>query len=150
VLFKELRGRSNDALLITEGLLIDLTTAEVGDLARDLQTDRFNARALDIVSPALLMMLRQEGGAQLSRAGAELRFAPKEGPQFFKRHGWQVTEVHSILKTADRPGRVPTPLKAAAADLDLAPDQAKDRPWSAVCLLRRFDASGTDIDLSAK
>lgn len=130
-------GRAKKALVVTEGLLMYLTETACGELAQDLFASGCEHWILDIASPGLLKMLQQEGGSQLEKVGAPLQFAPQQGPQFFIRHGWTVQEVHSMLKTADRLGRVPQPLKPAAAAPEPPPDQMGDRPWSGVCLLKR-------------
>ena len=47
-------------------------------------------------------------GAIFARAGATMRFAPEEGPAFFRPYGWKVAETYSFLEESRRLGR-PTP-----------------------------------------
>jgi hypothetical protein len=41
-------------------------------------------------------MLRKRMASQLSQA-APFKFAPEEGPRFFKQYGWEPAEVQSLL-----------------------------------------------------
>lgn len=136
-LFGQLGKRTKKALVITEGLLIYLTAAEVGALAEDLAApEGFRFWVAEIVSPGLLRLLQREVGATLDRAGAPLKFGPPEGPEFFARHGWRVRDVKSPLKEGAREKRLPWPLRLAA----LLPDSAGakgSRPWSGICLMEK-------------
>src|SRR5438067_11739580 len=100
-LFDRLSGRATKALIITEGLVIYLTAEAAGALAEDLARARaFERWLLDIASPGLLRMLQRKTHAQFGQAVASLKFAPKDGPQFFARYGWDPVDVRSMLKTA--------------------------------------------------
>jgi methyltransferase (TIGR00027 family) len=93
-LFRRLGSAAKQALIVTEGLLIYLTPAEVGALAEDLATpDSFRFWIVDIASPGLLRMLQREVGAALERAAAPLKFGPEQGPGFFEAHGWRAAAV---------------------------------------------------------
>ena len=62
-LFRRLGEQSKKALVITEGLLIYLNEAEVGELASDLAApESFERWVLDIASPGLLRLLQREVG----------------------------------------------------------------------------------------
>ncbi len=136
-LFEAVGERATKALILTEGLLIYLPAAEVAALAEDLaRPHAFQHWALDIASPGLLRMLQQNTEAHLAAAGAELRFAPQDGPQFFTGHNWRPVDVRSLLKTAGELKRLPAgmePLALAPED----PARMGDRPWAGVCLLER-------------
>jgi len=135
-LFAELGRRSAKALVITEGLLIYLTAADVAGLAKDLAAPpSFQAWILDIASPGLLKMLAKRMAVQLSQF-APFRFAPPEGPNFFLAHGWQPVEVHSLLKNAARFKRL-SPLMRFFALFPETEKSRRDRPWSGVCLLKK-------------
>ena len=129
------RGASN-ALVVSEGLLIYLSRADVEALARDLAAQRaFRSWAIDICSPGLLTMMHKRTGDIVERA-APFRFAPPEGPAFFTSLGWTPREVHSMLKAGAALKRLPWWMKLLA----LLPDPkqpAGSRPWSAACLLVR-------------
>jgi len=135
-LFKQLDVRATRTLVITEGLLIYLTSDDAGRLAEDLAATRtFHSWAIDVASPGLLQMLQKQMGGELRRAGAPLRFAPPEGPAFFERHGWAVGDVRSVLKTAARLKRLSLLMRLIALLPERRP--AGSRPWSAICLLTR-------------
>jgi methyltransferase (TIGR00027 family) len=133
-LFARLAQSAKRALVITEGLVIYLTSEAVGDLAADLAArPTFRSWIVDIASPGLLRMLRKRMASQLHQA-APFKFAPEEGPAFFSRHGWKLVEVQSYLKNAARLKRLSFFLRLAA----LLPETEKsrrDRPWAGACLL---------------
>jgi hypothetical protein len=64
-----------------------------------------------------------------------LKFASENGPKIFERCGWQVAEVHSMLKTASRLHRLPFWMRLFGLFPDPPLDRVGSRPWSAVCLL---------------
>ena len=135
-LFSELGLRANRALVVSEGLLIYLDEKEVTSLGQDLAVaPSFQHWVLDLTSPALLKMLEKKIGAPLDRAGAPLKFAPREGPDFFARCGWKPVEIQSVMHTAAKLNRLPFFLRLIAK-ISSPAFQAK-RPWSAVCLLAR-------------
>ena len=136
-LFSQVGASSKRVLIITEGLLVYLSADDVGVLATDLaRQPAFRYWICDIVSPGLLEMLRREGGAELERAGAPFKFAPPEGPEVFRRYGWQPLLVRSTLKAASRAGRLPWPLKLFGLFPEANGAQGK-RPWGGLCLLER-------------
>jgi len=134
-LFQQLGGRCTKALIITEGLLIYLSPAEVAALARDLAAQpSFQRWIIDIASPGLLHMLAKNAGTSLKDAGAPFKFGPPEGPHFFEPFGWKPLEVRGHLKTAARLKRLPFFLRL----LSLLPESTGrqgTRPWGGVCLL---------------
>jgi methyltransferase (TIGR00027 family) len=135
-LFSELGGRSKKALIITEGLLIYLTSDDVAGLAKDLAVPpSFQSWILDIASPGLLRMLAKRMAKQLNEA-APFKFAPPEGPDFFVPYGWKPVDVRSLLKTAAKLKRLSLLFRLFA----LLPETEKsrrDRPWSGMCLLNK-------------
>jgi methyltransferase (TIGR00027 family) len=135
-LFSELGLRTNCALIVSEGLLIYLDEKDVTSLGQDLAVTRsFQHWVMDLSSPALLKMLAKKIGAPLDQAGAPLKFAPPEGPDFFTRSGWKPVEIHSVMHTAAKLNRLSFFLRVIAK-ISSPAFQAK-RPWSAVCLLAR-------------
>jgi methyltransferase (TIGR00027 family) len=135
-LFSELGGRCKKALIITEGLLIYLTSDDVAGLAKDLSAPpSFHSWILDIASPGLLRMLAKRMAKQLNEA-APFKFAPPEGPDFFVPYGWKPVDVRSLLKTAAKLKRLSLLFRFFA----LLPETEKsrrDRPWSGMCLLNK-------------
>jgi methyltransferase (TIGR00027 family) len=135
-LFSELGRQANRALVVSEGLLVYLDEKEVTSLGQDLSATRsFQHWLIDLASPALLKMLAKKMGAPLDQAGAPLKFAPQEGPDFFARSGWKPIEIHSVMHTAAKLNRLSFFLRLIAK-ISTPAFQAK-RPWSAVCLLER-------------
>ena len=133
-LFSELGRRTNRALVVSEGLLVYLDDKEVMSLGQDLAVARsFQHWVIDLASPALLKMLAKKMGTPLDQAGAPLKFAPREGPEFFARSGWKPVELHSVMHAAAKLNRLPFFLRLIAR-MSSPAFQAK-RPWSAVCLL---------------
>jgi methyltransferase (TIGR00027 family) len=135
-LFSELGRKANRALVVSEGLLIYLDEKEVMSLGQDLAAARsFQHWVIDLTSPALLKMLGKKMGAPLNQAGAPLKFAPPEGPDFFARSGWKPVEIDSVMHAAAKLNRLSFFLRLIAK---ISPPafQAK-RPWSGVCLLAR-------------
>jgi methyltransferase (TIGR00027 family) len=141
-LFAALGRSAKKALVITEGLLIYFSRDGVASLAKDLGVvPTFQHWILDVASPGLLKMLQKGMGQQISEGGAQLQFAPEEGPGFFARHGWTAVDVRSTLKTAAQLKRL-TPWMRFLSMLPESNGKQGSRPWSAVCLLRN-DRAGT-------
>ena len=135
--FAELGRRAKRALIVSEGLIIYLSREEVAALATDLAgPPSFQRWILDLASPALLRLMHKKMGSQLEQAGAPLKFAPEEGPDYFLPHGWKPLRVQSMLHAAARVKRLPLWMRPFALFPDKFPPQGK-RPWSAACLLAR-------------
>jgi methyltransferase (TIGR00027 family) len=135
-LFADLGRRSNRALVITEGLLIYLTSEEVAELAKDLAVPAsFQSWILDLISPGGLNMLRNSMHRELAQS-APFKFAPPEGPNFFVPYGWTPIAVHSLLKNAARLKRLSLLFRLFA----LLPDTERSRryrPWTGICRLKK-------------
>ena len=134
-LFHRLGREAKRAVVVTEGLIVYFTEEEVRAFARDLaEQSSFRYWALDLASPKLLQMLQKALGRQLGQAGSPLRFAPREGPDFFHSLGWEPEEVHSLLQTAAKLKRLSLGMRLLA----LLPDpkgKHPDKPWGGVCVL---------------
>jgi methyltransferase (TIGR00027 family) len=136
-LFERIGGRAKRALVITEGLLVYLTDAEVIAFAEDLgRQPSFAWWAIDLVSPRLLRMLQAGMGSQLGEVGAPLKFAPAQGPRFFAEHGWTPIEVRSMLHEAAKLKRLPL-LRRPFSWLPDTQGTKPNQPWGGVCLLAR-------------
>ena len=135
--FAELNRRAKKILVITEGLLIYLSSEDVAELARDLASGGdFQRWVLDLASPGLLRMMQRTAGKHLSAVGAPFQFGPPEGPAFFAPHGWEAIEVKGMLKTAAQFKRPPLLLRLLAR-LPENKGPAGKQPWSGVCLFRK-------------
>jgi len=136
-LFANLNQRAKKILLLTEGLLIYLSAEEVAALARDLGAgENFQRWIMDLTSPGLLKMMQRTTGKHLNEVGAPFKFAPAEGPDFFKPHGWEPAEVKGLLKVATKFKRPPLLLRILG-HLPEKKGPAGNQPWSGVCLFRR-------------
>jgi len=136
-LFARLAQVSSRAVVVSEGLLLYLSSDEVASLARDLAAvPRFLTWIIDLASPGLVKMMNAQGGDMVAAAGAPFKFAPAEGPGFFTPLGWKPAQVASLLKTAGRLKRLPMFLKLISL-LPEPPKPSPTRPWSAVIQLQR-------------
>ena len=136
--FADLNRRANKILILTEGLLIYLSSEEVAALAKDLSTpSHFQRWIMDLASPGLLRMMQRTTGKKLSEVGAAFKFAPAEGPAFFASHGWEPADVKGLLKTATRFKRPPFFLRLLGR-LPESKGSAGNRPWSGVCLFKKL------------
>jgi len=133
-LFKKLNSEASKILVMTEGLIIYLTSAQVASFATDLSSQKnFKRWMFDMVSPALLKMIQEKMGPALGGSGAEFQFAPEEGEEFFLPYGWKSLESRSGLKTAASLNRLNEQMLQAAAIPE--PEGRRDQfPWTGVCL----------------
>jgi methyltransferase (TIGR00027 family) len=138
-LFQRLGDEAKHALVVSEGLLIYFKADSAAELACDLAApSSFRRWVLDLASPALLKMLQKAIGGPLDQAGSPLRFAPREGPEFFARYGWNPIETRSLLHAAAKLKRLSFGMRV----LSLLPDPAgskPNKPWGGVCV---FENSG--------
>jgi O-methyltransferase involved in polyketide biosynthesis len=139
-LFGDLGARGARALIISEGLIVYLSDEEVGSLATDLAAiPSFTRWAADFPSPELLQLMSEHPVGQVVReAGAPFKFAPTEGPNFFRHYDWQPVAVESIVDTARRLDRLPLRLKMLSF---LQQPGSKQKLWSGVCLFERSRAA---------
>ena len=93
-------------LVVTEGLLVYLDAADVASLADDLR--RFFPTGLwllENIAPDTLVRQRRLWRRPLRSAHADHRFAPSEGLDFYRPHGWVPRQTKSLLDEAQRLGR---------------------------------------------
>jgi methyltransferase (TIGR00027 family) len=135
-LFARLGRGAGKALVITEGLVVYLSSDEVALLAQDLTAQpSFRSWILDMVSPKLLATFQKRMTSNLKEA-APFKFAPEEGPAFFAKFGWTVVEANSLLRVAARLHRLPFFL----VPISWLPDShgtQPQRPWGGVCRFSR-------------
>ena len=94
---------SQRALVVSEGLLVYLTAEQVGGLARDLAAQApVREWLFDLANPALLRMMQRDWGREVEKGRAPFRFAPAEGPEFFRPFGWRLAERRSTVEEARR------------------------------------------------
>ncbi|HMG69439.1 MAG TPA: SAM-dependent methyltransferase [Chitinophagaceae bacterium] len=138
-IFIKLNNEADKALVISEGLMIYLTSEEVGSLATDLSSQKnFRNWLFDMVSPGLLIMARDKMGSALEGSNAEFQFAPEEGEAFFLKYGWKNIESRSKLKTAAAINRLDEEMLKFAAIPE--PEGPKGQfPWSGACLFENIN-----------
>ena len=140
-LFQQLDRACKKALVVTEGLIIYLTSEQAAELATDLSSQpHFRRWIFDLASPALLEMIQKEMQPALTGSGAIFQFAPEDGEAFFEKYGWKHIESKSSLKTAANLERLYDELKAYA-DMPEPPGPYRAFPWSGVCLLENVYSS---------
>lgn len=90
-------------LVVTEGLLIYLTPAEVTGLAGALHgRPSFLWWLIDLASPRLLKLLSRSWSSHLERGNAPFQFGPAEGTAFFRPSGWREEIFRSSIGEARR------------------------------------------------
>ena len=136
-LFAHIANQSRQALIISEGLVIYLSSEEAGLLATDLAAhEQFRYWVLDITSPALLNMLRKKMGKAFDEAAAPFKFAPTDGPEFFSKFGWKPLAVRSLWHAAGALKRLPR-MMSFFYHLQKSEAFKPNRPWGGACLLER-------------
>jgi methyltransferase (TIGR00027 family) len=134
-LFARLDRVATKIVVLSEGLLIYFTAAEVGALARDLATGpHFESWVIDLASPGQLKLMQGTTGRPLSEVGATFKFGPPEGAKFFAPHGWEPKDTQGLLKTSAQFQRPPVELLSLLPEPTGAPGNF---PWSGVCLLKK-------------
>jgi methyltransferase (TIGR00027 family) len=102
-LFARLGAESTRVLVVTEGLLVYLSDAEVGALASDLHAIPSFARwVIDLANPRLLKMMSKSWGAAVASGNAPFKFAPANGTNFFRDFGWDERAFYSTMEEAER------------------------------------------------
>ncbi len=135
-LLSDLNRRARRIVVVTEGLLIYLTSEQVAALAVDLGAgDQFRTWVIDLASPGQLNLMQRSMGKQLRGVGAAFKFGPPEGPKFFSPHGWEAAEVQGLLKTAARFNRAPSELSSLLPE---PKNLSGNFPWTGVCLLKKI------------
>lgn len=129
------------ALIITEGLLIYLESAQVEALAKDLAASPAAQRWLiDIASPRLIEMMRGSWGKVTAAGGAPFKFAPPEHTKFFEPFGWREFEFRSTFAEALRLHRAPGMAWFWRLMMAFAPPKGREMwsRFSGVALLERI------------
>lgn len=105
-LFSQVGGAARKMLVITEGLLVYLSDAEVISLAGAIHAMP-SARwwLSDIASPMLLEFMRKEWGRAVDLAKAPFKFGPADSAAFFAPLGWREISFRSQMEEARRLGR---------------------------------------------
>jgi methyltransferase (TIGR00027 family) len=132
--FRDLARGATRGLVFCESLLVHLMGGDVEALADDLAAvPAFQRWLADLVSPPMLELLNEQSGDIVRETGAPYLFAPRQGPAFLDRAGWQIVGVRSLMQTALKLERLPIALRMTAFLGD--GEAAANRPWAGACLL---------------
>lgn len=102
-LFDRVDAASKRTLVVSEGLLIYLTSDQVRSIASDLAAHRSFAYWLfDLAGPLLLQFMNRTWGRRLDATQTRFQFAPAEGTRFFQPFGWRTVEYRSNWDEASR------------------------------------------------
>jgi methyltransferase (TIGR00027 family) len=102
-LLSRLEAEGAIALVVTEGLLAYLDEAGVEALAKALHdSPAVDSWLLEAAMPEVLRQARRAWGEILTPAGAEMKFAPASGLEFFAPLGWRPRCTRSLLEEAHR------------------------------------------------
>jgi O-methyltransferase involved in polyketide biosynthesis len=99
-------AESRNALIMSEGLLVYLSPALVGELADDLHAQSsFRHWAIDLATPIVKQRVNRWWGRKLKQAQTQYQFAPEEGTKFFAPHNWHEAEFHALFEHSIRINR---------------------------------------------
>jgi methyltransferase (TIGR00027 family) len=105
-MLRRVAGVARTALVVTEGLLIYLTEAQVTSLARALHRQpSIRWWISDMANPMLLQIMTRMWGKKVEAGRAPFRFAPADSAAFFAPLGWREIEFRSGMEEARRLGR---------------------------------------------
>jgi|SRR5579884_64873 len=137
-LFRQVSAEAQRVLILTEGLLIYLASAEVASLAKDMhQLRRFRWWLSDLVSSdGMRLMEKTTAHSSNGMDNVKLLFAPREGRAFFHQYGWQTVEYHSCFDEAQRLDRWFVRKTLASANLSRQQHEVL-RNWVTVVKLKR-------------
>ena len=135
-LFASLGARATKALVITEGLLVYLTDAQVRALSQDLAAvPSIRYWTVEMLNRKLLLRLQKSVGRRLAEAGMPMQWGTDEGPAYFERDGWKLLEARSTWREAGKHRRIGFPWQLLWYLPD--PKPPWKAPWSGVCLFSR-------------
>jgi O-methyltransferase involved in polyketide biosynthesis len=105
-LFDRVAASPARVVVVTEGLLVYLDEALVASLAKGLGARPSMRRwVLESAAPEFVEQNMRAWGKVLASANAEWKFAPANGFDFFRPHGWSLTVRRPFFAEARRLGR---------------------------------------------
>lgn len=127
---------ANNALVLTEGLLMYLEDADVTALSDALNRPEVGWWMFDFGGPGLKRLMNKKVDGLLQNA--PFIFAPENGLAYFEDLGWRVLESEYLMAAAKRFRRLPVFMWPALWGPQPNPRHlSKWRPWSATALLTR-------------
>ena len=146
-------------LVVTEGLLVYLDAEEVASLAEDLRRHLPSGPwLLETIAPDILARQRRLWGEKLRAAGADHKFAPQEGLEFFRPHGWAPRSTRiahgrsSSFATGDAVGMAHALrlVARAGARREISQGRCVQRHGSLLSTLRRYAEPRADARASLR
>lgn len=105
-LLDRVAARHERVVVVSEGLLVYLDERRVGSLADALHARPSMQRWIfDNITPEALAQNMRVWGATLAEGNAVWSFAPANGLDFFRSHGWSPVVTRSCIAEARRLGR---------------------------------------------
>jgi O-methyltransferase involved in polyketide biosynthesis len=142
-LFSQVGRAARSMLVITEGLLIYLSTEEVTLLARALHATGSARRWIsDIASPMLLQWMTKSWGRSVAKGNAPFKFGPEDSTAFFASVGWRETVYRSSMAEARRLHREMRMMWLWRFTTKLMPKKRREamKRMSGILLLERADS----------
>lgn len=141
VLLSRLNRRSQNTLVLSEGLLVYLDEERVTSLAADLHAQpNFKYWMVEVIPPKVLEFIMRKWGHHFHAANAPMGFAPVEWRKFYSDRGWQLVEFANMAETARKMKREPGMMKVFRTIAQLFPgwSEKQGKLWEGgVALLRR-------------
>lgn len=115
-------------MVISEGLLIYLTSEQATNLARDLHdVAAATYWVADVTTPYHREMLQRHKVLEyMQRSHADMQFFPEDGAACFASLGWREMQFHSLWEAAFRLGRAPPVNRVARWLLKLKPASQRE------------------------
>ncbi|MFP4575219.1 MAG: class I SAM-dependent methyltransferase [Coleofasciculus sp.] len=105
-LWRNIKTTMKQGLVITEGLLVYLTSEQVAALAIDLyQQTKLRWWLCDMASPFALQQMQKLLSERPTGGAINMQFAPEYGVEFFRKYGWEPIELRSYFEEAQRLNR---------------------------------------------
>jgi len=94
--------QAKHVLILTEGLLVYLTTEQVVAIAKDLHEQSSMCWWLTELAAPRALKKDQESWNKVAAEKAQLQFAPGQSATFFQQYGWNISEFHPVIEAALR------------------------------------------------
>jgi len=102
-LCRRVAATANTALLVAEGLLVYMTSAQVASLASDLYAwSQFRYWVCDLVSPHVFRLAREQVPFAAGSDNVTMQFAPEAGAEFFREFGWETADCRWSVEEGRR------------------------------------------------
>jgi len=105
--FSEIAGQSEKVLVLTEGVVLYLTTEDAASLADDLRAQpAFRYWIVDYLAPSIRRQ-RERAAKAMKMENARFRFQPPDYYAFFEEHGWRPKDIRYIAEAGLKLNRPP-------------------------------------------